>query len=147
MKSCSKVLRILVITVHFIDWNWISKFVYFQPNLPIKSGVYPSLHLTCHHQIFYTKFNLDIVYPPLYESRIWYYQKASINLIKRAINEFDWDKAFSNIDVDKTVYIFLIRLIFLIITKYISNILCNFICQETVLFDGRDPPRVKKEIK
>ena len=35
-----------------------------QPNLVIESGVHPSLHQNCHHQIIYAKFNLQIFYPP-----------------------------------------------------------------------------------
>ena len=31
-----------------------------QPNLLIESGVHASLHRSCHHQIIYAKFNLDI---------------------------------------------------------------------------------------
>ena len=81
-----------------------------QPNLLIESGVHPSLHPNCHHQIVFAKFNLDIVYPPPYEREIWHYQKANIDLIKCAINSFDWEKAFSNIDIDKMVSI-LIKLL------------------------------------
>ena len=47
-----------------------------QPNLLIESGVHPSLHLNCHHQIIFAKFNLDIIYPPPYERELWHYQKA-----------------------------------------------------------------------
>ena len=65
-----------------------------QPNLLIKPGVHPSLHPKCHHQIIFAKFNLDIVFPPPYEREIWHYQKSNIDLIKRAINSFDWEKAF-----------------------------------------------------
>ena len=109
-----------------------------QPNLLIESGVHPSLHPNCHHQIVFAKFNLDIVYPPPYEREIWHYQKANIDLIKRAINSFDWEKAFSNIDIDKMVSIF---------NQTIINILCNFIPHETVLFDDRDPLWMNKQIK
>ena len=109
-----------------------------QPNLLIESGVHPSLHPNCHHQIVFAKFNLDIVCPPPYEREIWHYQKANIDLIKRAINSFDWEEAFSNIDIDKMVSIF---------NQTIVNILCNFIPHETVLFDDRDPPWMNKEIK
>ena len=77
-----------------------------QPYLLIESVVYPSLHPNCHHQIVFAKSNLGIVYPPPYEREIWHYQKANIDLIKRAINSFDWEKAFSNIDTDKMVSIF-----------------------------------------
>ena len=109
-----------------------------QPNSLIEFGVHPSLHPNCHHQIVFGKFNVDIVYPPPYKGEIWYYQKVNIDLIKRAINSFDLEKAFSNIDIDKMVSIF---------NQTIINILCNFIPHEAVLFDDRDPPWMKKEIK
>ena len=86
----------------------------------------------------FAKFNLDIVYPPPYEREIWHCQKANIDLIKRAINSFDWEKAFSNIDIDRMVSI---------LNQTIINILRNFIPYETALFDDRDPPWMKKEIK
>ena len=41
-----------------------------QPNLEIKSGVHSSLHLNCHHQIIYARFNLKVYYPFLYERKI-----------------------------------------------------------------------------
>ena len=47
-----------------------------QPNLVIESGVHPSLHQNCHHQIIYAKFNLQIFYPPRYCREIWHYQKC-----------------------------------------------------------------------
>ena len=42
-------------------------------NLVMESGVNPSLHPNCHHQITYSKFNLKIHYPPSYEREIWHY--------------------------------------------------------------------------
>ena len=53
-------------------------------------------------------------------------------------NKFDWEKAFSNIDIDKMVSIF---------KEAIINTLYNFISHETVLFDDRDLPWMNKEIK
>ena len=38
-----------------------------QPNLVVDSGVHPSLHTNCHHQITYCKFNLITEYPPHYQ--------------------------------------------------------------------------------
>ena len=38
-----------------------------QPNLPMNSGVYSSLHPNCHHQIVHSSFNLNIHYPPPYQ--------------------------------------------------------------------------------
>ena len=37
-----------------------------QPNLVVESGVHPSLHPNCHHQIVFAKFNLQIYYTPPY---------------------------------------------------------------------------------
>ena len=61
----------------------------------------------------------------------------NIDLIKRAINSFYWEKAFSNNDVGKMVSIF---------NQAFVNILCNFIPHETVVND-RDPPWMNKQIK
>ena len=77
-----------------------------QPNLLIESGTHPSLHPNCHPWIIFAKFNFHFVYPPPYEKEIWHYLKANIDLNKRAINSFDWEKVFSNIDVDIMVSIF-----------------------------------------
>ena len=34
-----------------------------QPNLVMESGVQPSLHPNCHHQLVFAKFNLSVYYP------------------------------------------------------------------------------------
>ena len=61
-----------------------------QPNLVMQSGVCSSLHKTRHHQTIYAKFNLKIYYPPPYEREIWHYQKANIENIRKAIDQFPW---------------------------------------------------------
>ena len=48
-----------------------------QPSLLIKSGVHPSLHPNCHHQIVFAKFNLDM--------SIHYLMKEKFGIIKRRI--------------------------------------------------------------
>ena len=35
-----------------------------QPNLIVDSGVHPSLHPKCHHQITYCRSNVTVEYPP-----------------------------------------------------------------------------------
>ena len=51
-------------------WNMNNEINYVkfpgQPNLVVNSGVHPSLHKNCHHQMF-CKLNLKIEYPPPYE--------------------------------------------------------------------------------
>ena len=66
-----------------------------QANLVIDAGLHPSLHVNSHHQILYAKFNSKIQCPPLYEREVWHFQKADINLIREAMNEFNWERAFS----------------------------------------------------
>ena len=102
-----------------------------------KSGIHSSLHSNCHHQIVFGKFNLSIFYPPPYERTVWYYEKANTELIRRAIDQFDW-RALSNVNVDEKVYFF---------TKTLLNIIQNFIPHETTICDDRDPPWINNEIK
>ena len=66
-----------------------------QQNLVMDAAVHPSLHANCHHQIVYAKFNLKIHNPPPYEREIWHFQKADINVIRRAMNDFTWERAVS----------------------------------------------------
>ena len=47
-----------------------------QPNLVIDSGIHPSLHQNCHHQIIFCKLNLKIEYPPPYAREAWDYGKV-----------------------------------------------------------------------
>ena len=64
------------------------------PNLIIDSGFHSSLHPSCHHQIGYAKFNLEITYAPSYLREVWHYKDANIALIRRTINGFNWTIAF-----------------------------------------------------
>ena len=109
-----------------------------QPNLVLESGIHSSLHSNCHHQIVFAKFNLSIFYPPPYERTVWYYERANTELIRRAIDQFDWVRALSNVNVDEKVYCFI---------KTLLNIIQNFIPHETIICDDRYPPWINKEIK
>ena len=109
-----------------------------QPNLVVESGVYPSLHPNCHHQIVFAKFNLQIYYPPPYPREIWYYKQVNTKLIRRAITEFNWDRAFFSTNVNEKVSIF---------SSTISNILSNFIPHETIVCDDNVPPWFNRTIR
>ena len=109
-----------------------------QPNLIIESGVHPSLHPNCHHQLIYAKFNLQIYYPPQYYREVWHYNDANTELIRRAVDQFNWQKAFLNKNINEKVNIF---------NETILNILRNFIPHETVLCDDRDPSWFNNKIK
>ena len=89
-----------------------------QPNLSSESGIQPSLYPNCHHHIIYLKFNLKVLYPPPYADKVWHYQDSNVDLIRRSINEVDWDRAFVNKNVDEKVLIF---------KKTVLNVLSNLI--------------------
>ena len=104
----------------------------------MESGIHSSLHSNCYHQIVFAKFNLSIFYPPPYERTVWSYERANTELIRRAIDQFDWLRALSNVSFNEKVYFF---------TKTLLNIIQNFIPHETIICDDRDPPWINKEIK
>ena len=73
----------------------------------IESGVHSNLHSNCpHHQIIFAKFNLEVVYLPPYVREVWHYKDANTELIRRAINELNWQRAFLNANVNEKVEIF-----------------------------------------
>ena len=71
-----------------------------QTNL-VDSGVHPSLHANCHHQITHCNLNLMIVYSPPYESLVWDYKRANESAINAALNKVDWEFLFSNKSVNQ----------------------------------------------
>ena len=99
----------------------------------MESGLHYLLHENCHHQLVYAKFNLKVWYPPPYGREIWHYQHANIDQIKRAIEQFPWEKSFRNLRINEMVHLF---------NKTIKNILSNYIPHETITFDDRDPKRL-----
>ena len=109
-----------------------------QPNLVMESGVHSSLHQNCHHQIIYAKIYLKVFYPPPSEREIWHCQRANVDLIQRAIEQFSWEKCFRNLNINEMVLVF---------NKTIKNIFSNFIPHEIVTCDDRDPPWINNNIK
>ena len=105
----------------------------------MESGIDSSgMHSNCHHEIVFAKFNLSIFYIPPYERTVWYYKRANTELMIRAIDQFDWLRVLSNVNVDEKVYFF---------TKTLLNIIQNFIPHETIICDDRDPPWINKGMK
>ena len=109
-----------------------------QPNMIMDSGVHPSLHSNCHHQIVYAKFDLRVFYPPLYERTVWHFSRANSDHIKKAINLFDWESSLNNLDVNEQVSVF---------NETIMNIMSNFVPIELVTCDDRDPPWMNRYMK
>ena len=107
-----------------------------QPNLITESGDHPSLYPNSHHKIIFAKFNLEIIYPPLYFRDVWHYQDANTDFLRQAIDVFDWNRAFVNTKVNEKVFI---------LNKTILNILSNFIPHEILTFDDQEPPQFTKK--
>ena len=84
------------------------------------------------------KFNLNVIYAHPCERQVWHYKLANSECIKRTIANYGWEKAFYNIDVNKKVLLF---------NETVLNIIHNFIPQEVVTSDDRDPPWITSRIK
>ena len=46
-----------------------------QPNMVINSGMHPSLHQNCHHQIIFAQINLKVYHQPPHKRLVWDYKK------------------------------------------------------------------------
>ena len=92
----------------------------------------------CHHQIIYAKISFKVYYPPPYDREVWHYKDAQTNLIQRSITNFDWKRAFTNLNINEQVDLF---------NKTLFNIFRNFIPHETIKCNPKDPPWINKHIK
>ena len=87
--------HILVESFSCIDLIFLSHQI-----LVMESGVHSFLHLNCHHQITYTKFDLKIYYPPPYEREIWHFDQAIVDHIRRVVDLFPWKKILRNLNIN-----------------------------------------------
>ena len=110
-----------------------------QPNLILNSGTRPSLDSKCHHQIIHGKINFKIPPPPPIERKIWHYNKANADAIRKSMSSFPWSKHFSiNPDINWQVKQF---------HEIFFNIMSNFIPNETKKIIPRDSPWINKSLK
>ena len=76
------------------------------------------------------------------QREVWHskrgFQKPDMNLIRRALNEFYWERAFFNLDINELVSV---------CNTTVKNIMANFIPHETIICDNRDPPWINNRIK
>lgn len=52
----------------------------------LDSGVLPSLHPRCHHQVPFVNVNFKVIFPPAYKRKIWDFSRADPQAIKRAMD-------------------------------------------------------------
>ena len=109
-----------------------------QPSLLVSSGIYPSLHANCHHQITFSKLNLKIEYPPRYQHLVWNFKKASITSIRKPIHTVNWAFLFFNKIVHEQVSIF---------NNTLMIIFSNYIPNKFVTIGGKGPPWMTERIE
>ena len=110
-----------------------------QPNLMLDCGTRPSLDPKCHHQIVFGKINLKIPPPPPVERKIWHYNKANTDAIKRSMKSYPWAEHLGlNPDPNWQTKSF---------TEILLNIMSNFIPNEMKKSVPRDPPWIDKNLK
>ena len=73
---------------------------------------------------------MSFIYLP-YEREMWHYKLPNSDCIQSASANFDWEKEFHNVDVNKQLMLF---------SETVPNIIWNFIPHETIKFDDSDPP-------
>ena len=112
--------------------NWL-----FEKRLSYVYCVMASLCSSCHHQITYAKTNFKIILPPSYEKEVWHFNRAQINLIRKSISSFNWDKALDKLGTNDQVELF---------TTTLLNIFRNFIPHETIKSKAKDFPWMNGEI-
>ena len=84
------------------------------------------------------KFNLKVFYPPPYERHIWHYEHANTDMVSKAMEGFDWNNLFLNKDVNEKATI---------LTKTVLNIMSNYIPNEIITIDDKDPDWINNQTK
>ena len=109
-----------------------------QPKLSVNSGVHTSLHQKCHHHIVYSRFNLDIYYPPPYQRLIWDYKKADTKVIRKGLDLVNWERLFDNKDINSQVTV---------LNETILNVFHNYVPNKYITIDDKDPVWMNDIIK
>ena len=92
----------------------------------------------CHHNIIFGKINIRVLLPPSYVCEVWDYSSANAKNIQKAVLNFDWEKAFGNLSVEKKVSL---------LNKTLLNILRNYIPNKKIIFNYCQPPWMNDKIK
>ena len=93
-----------------------------QPDLILNIVTRPSLDPYCHHQIIYCKVNFRIPPPTPFERKIWHFNRADSEAIKRSMASFPWQHLNLNTNPNWQVKTF---------TDIFLSIILNFIPNET----------------
>ena len=110
-----------------------------QPNLVTNCEIIPSLHTNCHHQINQVTLNIRSPSPPPFNRRVWHYERAQVDLIKRAIADYDWITELNLRNADPNLQVEHL-------TEVLNNVFTNFIPHDDVTIKPKAPPWTSKNI-
>ena len=92
-----------------------------QPNLIIESGVHPSLHEQCHHQIVYGKLSVSNIALPPYTRKAWFYDKADLIAIRKGMEMFAWHEHLDSVTCPNEQVELLNKVLLNIYSNFIPN--------------------------
>ena len=92
-----------------------------QPSIFIDSGVHPSRHVLCHHQIVYGRLSTNNPTPPPCIRRIWHYNRANIDAIGRSIEMYRWHASLNSIQCPNQKVYLLTELVYNACSNFIPN--------------------------
>ena len=104
----------------------------------MKSGVFPFLHVKCHHKIVYSELNLNVVYHPPYQCLIWDYKKANSDCKRKSMNPVSWGFVFSGKNVHQQAQY---------LNEIWMNVFYNYIPNKWITTDNKDSPWMNDEMK
>ena len=85
-------------------------------------GTRASLDVKCHHHHIFCRVNLKLNPPPPHDQKVWHYDRANARLLRRSIDNLNWEGLFNqNSDPNWQVHFFI---------KTLLNIFSNFIPNE-----------------
>ena len=84
------------------------------------------------------KIDICVPLPPVYVHEVWDYNKANVENIKKAVSNFNWNRAFENLSVDEKVEP---------LNETLLNIFWNCIPNKKIKCDYCRPPWMTDNIK
>ena len=87
--------------------------------------------LPIHRNIIFGKIDIRILLLPSYVREVWDYSSANAENIQKAVQDFDWEKAFWNLSVDRKIDL---------LNETLLNILRNYIPDKKTKFNHCQPP-------
>lgn len=111
-----------------------------QPNLFLDCDIHPSLHSTCHHQINFSKVNIENPLPKPYKRRLWHYNRANKEAIQKCLEDFDWENSLNACAHDVNLQVKLY-------TETVLHVFENYVPFDDSIVNPKEPPWMSKNIK